>query len=555
VKKQNKQIWISSLVLILLIVGLNLLPRLFNGQIDLTEEKRYSLSPVTKKILVEIDEPLEVFVFLENKQLPSAFKKLQKETRELLRQFEKESNGKINFRFENPLNSSLTDEEKQQTLSELQQRGITPTNVRIKTKSGFNEELILPGALINFQDKQVPVQLLSGISGQGDINQSIELLEYRFANAISKLKLEQQPLVAFSTGNGELSQLETEDLRYTLSKNLVSTTSFNLESDELTPEKVSILVLAKPTIPYTESTKYKIDQYLMNGGKLVFSIDAMKMELDSLQTRWGGKNIAVDYQLNIDDLLFKYGVRINRNLVRDLQSKPIPVIIDENGQSELFPWTFYPVVSSKENHVINQNIDPVSFQFASGLDTLSAPNLSTEVLLSSSVNAGLVANPVLVDLQELRNPPPTGAFTQQNIPMAVLVEGSFPSLFQYRNEQADINLERKDKSSPTAVVVISDGDVFKNDVLPNGETLPLGFDRNLREQFGNQEFALNLIDYLLDPQHPLSARNKQFQIRLLNQTKSEQEKGKWQTLSIVLPLTIILLFGVLFNYFRKRKYS
>lgn len=554
-RNNKKQILIPSLVVLALIIGLNLLPSLFNGRVDLTQDKRYSLSPVTKQLLQNVEEPMEVFVFLDNEKLPTAFKKLQKETRELLRQFEKESNGKIYFRFENPLKSSLTEEERQRNLVELQQRGITATNVRVKTKTGFNEELILPGALINFNGKQVPVQLLTGVRGQDDVNQSIELLEYRFANAISKLRLEQQPVIGFSSGHDELSQLETEDLRYTLSKNLVGSANINLETEELSPDEFSVLIIAKPRKPFSEQVKFKVDQYLMNGGKIVFALDAMKMELDSLQTRWGGKNVAVDYQLELDDLLFKYGVRMNRNLVRDLQSKPIPIVIDQNGQTELFPWTFYPVSSSKENHVINQNIDPVAFEFVSGLDTLSVPNLSSTVLLSSSTDAGLVANPVYVDLQELRNPPPAGAFTQQNIPIAVLVEGQFKSLFQHRSAQDQIRLTRRDQSDPTSIVVISDGDVFKNTVLPNGESLPLGYDRSLGEQFGNQDFALNVIDYLIDPQHPLAARNKQYQIRLLNQTKAEKEKGKWQSLSILLPILVILLGGGLFTFLRKRKYS
>ncbi len=553
-KSNRKNIFISLFGLVIVILAFNVLPRFFTTQIDLTEEKRYSLSPVTKELLQNMDEQMEVFVFLDNEQLPSAFKKLQKETRTLLRQFERESKGKISFKFENPLKGQ-TAKEQQETLYEIQQRGITPTNVRIKTKNGFNEELILPGALINFQDKQVPVQLLSGVRGQEDVNQSIELLEYRFANAISKLQLKQQPMIGFATGHGELSEIETEDLRYSLSKNLVASKTINLKKDELLPNEISALIIAKPRETFSEETKFKIDQYLMNGGKLVVALDAMKMELDSLSTRWGGRNVAVDYQLNLDDLLFKYGIRVNRNLVRDLQSKPIPLVIDENGQTELFPWTFYPVSSADENHVITQNIDPVSFEFVSGLDTLSVPDLSPTVLLKSSNDAGLVANPVLVDLQELRNPPPAGAFTQQNIPLAVLVEGNFPSLYQYRSAQAEISLERKDKSGKTAIAVVADGDIFKNTVIPNGESLPLGYDRNLGEQFGNQEFALNLIDYLLDDTHPLSARNKQFQIRLLNQIKAEQEKGKWQAVSMVLPLVCIGLFGLLFTWIRRRKFG
>lgn len=544
----------QSIAVLLGLLAINWVVNRFAMQWDLTQEKRYSLTSDSKQLLGSLEEPMEVYVFLENDKLPAAFKRLQQETRELLRQFERESGGKLSFTFENPV-KNLTGEERQKTMLELQQRGITATNVRVKSKDGYSENVIFPGALINYGERQFPVQLLSGQGGQGDLNQSIELLEYRFANAIAKLKKDKVATVAFTAGHDELNASQLMDLRQSLGQNFIQSKSIDLAAQNLSPEEVDVLVVAKPKTEFSEQEKFKIDQFLMNGGRAIFAIDPMKMELDSLKTQWGGRNVAVDYKLNLDDMLFKYGVRLNRNLVRDLQSKPIPIIVDDNGQSQLFPWTFYPVITAEGGHITTENIPPVSLEFVSSIDTLKVPGLKKSVLLRSSENAGLVANPVLVDLEELRNPPPNSAFTQQNLPVAVLLEGEFTSIFQHRAAPMEVQLSRKDKSIPTAIAVIADGDVMQNTVLPNGENLPLGYDRNIGEQFGNKEFMLNLIDYLINPEHPLQARNKQYKIRLLNQTKAEEQKSKWQSLAVGLPLLLIGLFGMIFILWRKRKWG
>jgi len=544
----------GTVVVFIGILAANWLASNFYLQADLTQEQRYSMAKETKQLLRNVEQPVEVFVFLESDQLPSAFKRLQQETRTLLRQFEQESNGQISFKFEDPI-KNLTAEERQNTILELQERGISPTNVRVKTKSGFSENLVFPGALINFGEKQFPVQLLSGQRGQEDLNRSIELLEYRFANAIAKLQRDNIATVGFLQGHGELSPQQSLDLRQTLGDNFVRSRAIDLTVDTLLPQETPLLIVAKPTAAFSEADKFQIDQYIMHGGKVIFAIDAMKMELDSLKTTWGGRNVAVDYPLNLDDQLFKYGLRINKNLVRDLQSKPIPIIVDDTGQSELMPWTFYPVVSADQQHITTKNVSPISFEFVSSIDTLSIPGINTTVMLESSANTGLVANPVLVDLEELRNPPRQGAFTQQNLPLAVLLEGQFTSLYQYRSAQIDYPLQRQDQSTQTSICVISDGDILKNEILPNGETLPLGYDRGTGEQFGNKEFMMNLIDYMLDPYHPLQARNKEFQIRLLNQTKVDQQRANWQFMSIALPLILLAVLGVLFHVVRKRRFT
>ena len=524
-------------------------------QLDFTEEKRFTLTESTQSVLQTIQEPIDVFVFLQDENLPTDLKRLQIATKELLQSYKRMSNGKLNFVFENPV-EGLTGKEREEIMLDLQRRGITPTNVRIKTTDGYSENIVYPGALMNFGEKQIPIMLLGGQRGRESIQQSIELLEYKFSNAITKLQLTNLPSVGFTQSNGELGAIETQDLRLSLAQNFYQSEGVQLAEIDSISSNLNLLVIAQPKEQFSEEEKFKIDQYIMNGGKTLWAIDIMKMNLDSLRTVWQGQNVAVDYDLNLDDQLFSYGVRLKRNLVRDLQSKPIPVVIDENGQTELFPWTFFPVISGKEEHIVTENLNPVSFEFASEVEALTAPNISSTVLLQTSTEAGVVANPVYISLEELRNPPPNSAFALQNIPLAVLLEGNFTSLYQYRSSPINgWQGEVKSQSVPTKMAVIADGDVLKNNVLPNGEVLPLGYDRSLQQQFGNKEFLLNLIDYLVLDQHVLEARNKQVELRLLNQTKVEEQKGRWQLLAFVIPILYALLCFGLFYFIRKSKYS
>lgn len=553
--KKTPKLILQSLVVLFLVILINGFVSRSGYQYDFTKEKRFTLTQSSKQVLSSLDEDVNIYVFLEGNNLSTDFKRLQTATKDLLQQYKKVSRGKIRIQFEDPL-KGLTKEEKKQTLIDLQRRGITPRNIRIKTKTGYSENLIFPGALIDYKGKQFPVMLLSGQRGRDAVNRSIELLEYKFGNAISKLQLEQTPMVVFAQGNDELSPLETRDLRESLAQNFYRTADIDLTKVDSIPSSINLLVIAKPEKPFTKTEKFKIDQFVMNGGKTLWAIDMMKMNLDSLKMRWGGKNVAVDFNLNLDDQLFKYGTRINRNLVRDLQSKPTPVVIDESGQTKLFPWTFFPIISGKEEHLITKNISPIGFDFVSSIDTIGTPNVKKTVLLTSSENAGLVANPVLVDLQELRNPPPPSAFPLKNIPVAVLLEGKFRSLFKHRSTPVENwQATRKDQSILTKMVVLSDGDVLRNEISPKGQVFPLGFDRSLGEQFGNKEFLLNVIDYLVSDNNVLEARNKQVELRLLNQTKVEAEKGKWQLIAFVIPLSFILLVSLLFYFIRKSRFN
>ena len=553
--KNKRQLLLYSLVLFVILIAVNSFFSNKFAQLDLTEEKRFTLTPETKQLIQDLEEPVDVFVFLKNENLPADLKRLQQATRDVLQQFKGLNSKQIRIHFENPL-KDLSAEEQNKTMLELQKRGLTPTNVRIKTKNGYSEHLLFPGALINYQDKQFPVMLLQGNRGRDAINQSIELLEYQFSNAISKLQLNQLPVVAFSQGHDELKPTEVQSFREALATNFYQSTTLSIAEVDSIPQSVSLLVIAQPKTEFSKTDKFKIDQYIMNGGKTLWALDMMKMEMDSLRTVWQGKNVAVDYPLNLDDQLFNYGVRIKRNLVRDLQSRAIPIVIDDTGQTEPFPWTFFPIVSGKDEHLITKKINPVNFEFVSEIELLNNPKLHSEILLQSSEQAGVVGNPVFISLEELRNPPPSSAFTRSNIPLAVIVEGEFPSLFQHRAKPIeDWQQPVFEQSKQTKMAVIADGDVLKNEVLPNGQVLPTGFDRNTGQQFGNTEFLLNLVDVLVLNESSLAARNKQVQMRLLNQTKVEEQKAKWQVLAFSIPIGFILVLWLLFYTYRRRKFG
>ncbi len=551
----RQKIWLHFGIIALLLVLLNAFLNNTFFRIDLTKEKRFTLSESGISTVERLEEPVDVFIFLQNKNLPSGFKRLQRATRDLLTDLNVHAKGKIYFEFEDPLDG-LSGEERLQQLTDLRKRGIIPTNARIKTKDGIIEKLIFPAALINYKDRQIPVQLLAGDRGQEDLNRSIELLEYQIVSALNKVQNDEPPKVAFLEGHGELSREATFDLEERLYQNFYQVGRFNPDELDSIPKDLDLIIVARPTKPFSEIDKFKIDQYVMNGGKMMWLIDPMKMNLDSLRYQWGGTNVAVDFDLNLDDILFKYGVRLNRNLVRDLQNKPIPVVVDERGQTRLLPWAFYPLISPSSDHIIGQNTDPLSLEFASSLDMLNVKGIEPTVVLSTSDKGGVVANPVLVSLEELRRPPDAANFARQNIPIGVLLEGEFPSVYKNRASPLE-NWQnpRKDVSSPTKMLVIADGDIAKNEVLPDGQTLPLGFDRSLRQQFGNKAFLMNAVEYLTFENNVLEARNKQVELRLLNRNKAEQERTKWQFLNIGLPVIFILFFGFIYNYLRRRKYT
>ena len=557
----------QSLVVLLLTIGtlilLNVIAQYFYGHIDLTEEKRFTLTEPTKRFVEGLDDIVYINVLLEG-EFPAGFKRLRNSTEDLLKEF-RSLNSNIEYNFEDPSTGPIeTINERRKTLSEL---GINPVNLKVVDNDQRSEQLIYPVAIVNFGTRQIIVNLLeneiAGASPEENLNNSVSLLEYKFASALQKLQIYQKPVIMFSEGQGELDTLETMDLENTLAS-FYNTARLNLENIVQISPEIDLLIIAKPTLAFSEKNKFKIDQYIMNGGKVLFAIDKLGVGLDSL------KNVRAflpqEYPLNLDDMLFKYGARINPDLVLDLECTRIPLTVGQLGnkpQVELFPWFYYPLVTPEINHPIIKNLDRINFFFPASIDTIRT---KTEVkktpLLQSSKYTRFQAIPVELNFEILRYEPDPEKFNKDRKNLAVLLEGSFPSLYENRVSEtmqanlAELNQDFKASSEPSKLLVISDGDILRNPVNKStGQYNTLGFNTFENYKFANKDFIINAIEYLLDKNGVLESRSKEVKLRLLDTVRAKEERSFWQLVNIGIPLLILVIFGLIFNALRKRKYA
>lgn len=546
----------------LALVLLNVLGNAFFTQLDLTEEKRFTLTRPTRELLRSIDDVVYVRVLLEG-EFPAGFKRLQRATRELLQDFRGYSPW-IEFEFEDP--NEGTAEEVNRRRQELSELGINPTNLRLKDTEGTEEKLIYPWAIVYYKGREAYVNLLESQGMQNPhvvLNNSIALLEYKFANAISKLMKGSKPYIAFTVGHGELNELERKDLVNHLA-DYYNVGTFVLDSAGYIPDEVSVLIVARPRGPFSEKDKFKIDQYVMRGGKVIWLIDRLNAALDSLRGREAF--VPFDYDLNLEDLLFKYGIRIEPNLLLDLQCGVIPQVVGMQGgqpQIDLFKWYYFPIVTPDLDHPITKGLDGVYLEFPSTIDTtvrIKTPVKRT-VLLHSSPYSRVQYSPVRLNFDILHFEPDPEKFSKGPYPVAMLLEGEFPSLYEHRvTEQMLAGLEEmgrpfQARSVPTRMLVVSDGDIARNPVNPDGTIMPLGYNRFMRYQFANRDFLLNAIEYLQDPDGVIAARAKDVKLRLLDTVRAQQERTKWQLLNLVVPIVFLVLFGIAWNWWRRRKYA
>lgn len=563
--KTKRNIKTQSVTEFLLVIALVILLNLiFSGtffRLDLTKEKRYSLSTASKNLAAKIDDVLFVKVYLEG-DFPAGFKRLSKSTKEMLDEFRVYSNGKLQYEFVDP----FTEADAKKTndiLQELDAKGLQATNVQIKKDDETSQKIIVPGAIFYYKGREVAINLLRSQFGQAPeevINSSVELLEYEMANALRKCTQQKAKTIAFLDDHGELDKWDVAEAESELKQyyNVV-----RIPLSVQTPQSLmqyAGIVIAKPTLPFEEFDKFKLDQYVMNGGKLLWFMDSQIADMDSMQQ--GGMFVTGGYDLRLDDILFRYGVRINPNLVQDLQCNAIPVLSSmRNGtpQQKLLPWVFYPVAAPAEHnpHIIVKGIDPVWFQFASSIDTTSNKDVKKTVLLSSSVYSRVVPAPVRVDLNIARVNPDPVQFGKGSNMLAVLLEGKFSSVFQYRpGAKADASLPYKSHIDHNKMIVVGDGDVIRNQRKQStGEIYPLGYDKYTNQQFGNKRFLLNCVDFLCDDSGIIEIRAKEITLRLLNKAKIKQEKLTWQLVNMIAPLVLILLFGLINRMIRKRKYA
>jgi ABC-2 type transport system permease protein len=524
---------------------------------DLTSDNRYTLSESALNIVEEVNSPIIVDVFLEGEEFPSEFRRLQFETRQILEEFSA-FNQQIVFNFINPLEDEAN---REQIIQQLNERGLTPMQLNVEENGKSSQAVIFPWALASYNGVTVKIPLVKnkiGATQQELVNNSVQHLEYAFADGFSKLINPKSKKIAILRGNNQLKDPYIFDYVTTI-KDYYYIAPFTLDSVAVNPEKTlgdlneyDLIISAKPTEAFTENEKFVLDQYTMNGGKSLWLIDAVAMEKDSLYNT--GKSIAIGRDLNLTDFFFKYGIRVNPILVNDLYSAPITLAIGEGSEARFqqFPWFYSPLVNPESQHPIVNNVNLVKFDFANQIDTLKN-NIQKTILLKSSILSKLDGTPREISLEMTAEEPDPKLYTKPYQTLAVLLEGEFTSVYNNRIKPFPLSKE-KNKSIPTKMIVIADGDLIKNELGKNGPQ-ELGFDRNSGQLYGNKEFLLNAVNYLLDDNGLINIRSKEVAIAFLDMKKTASEKTKWQLINILLPLVILGVFGFIFNFYRKKKYA
>jgi len=536
-----------------LVVVINLLAALFFFRLDLTEEKRHSIKPVTRQMLGRLEDVVYVEVYLDG-DLNAEFKRLRNAIRETLEEFRVYSGGKVQYKFTNPM-TALSQNAQGEFLQELASKGIQVLPI-IETNEGERiEKRVVPGALVSYDGNEKGVMLFKqniAESPQEVISQSIEGLEYELASAILILNTSERKHVTFLSGHGELDSISTASLRSVLSEQYDVT-----ESDITTVDSVSgdVVIVAKPIHKFSEIDKLKLDQYLLRGGNLMMFIDQMHASMDSASF---DNNFAFPYETGLQDLLFRYGVRVNPDLVQDAFSATYPIVVsDVGGQPQIMrmEWPFFPLMHRYANHPVTRNMDASLTRFVSSIDSVRADGIKKTVLFTTSEFSRKLSAPVKVSVNDLRKVKPT-EFNGGLIPVAWLLEGNFTSLYRNRFLPEGVSKERFRESGDGKVIVVGDGDFVRNDINPrNGIPQELGKDPVSGRVFANERVVLNMVAYLTDQDGLVTTRSKEIDARPLNKERTKNERAFWQMINLGLPILIIVLAGVLLSWLRKRTYA
>lgn len=564
----KKQVITETIIWVAILLLVSVLSSYFFARFDLTADKRYSLSKSTRLMLEDLDDEVYFKIYLDG-DLPAGFKRLQNSVREMLDEFRAYGGESVQYEFIDPMENP-NEQTRQRIFRELYQKGLDPTNLQVKEKDGgTTQKLIFPGILVSYQGREVAVNILKKhVTATADANlqTSIQSLEYDLTFAINQLLTPTAPIIGFVRGHGELPPQQMEDMSYTLGKfyNLrqVDADAEILKTDSLGQLVYRLLVVAQPLEKYTEPEKFLIDQYIMAGGSMLWLIDNTTASIDSLSH--AREVTAMPVELNLDDQLFTYGVRLNANLVQDMQCAVIPVNTALVGQPPQFtpaPWVFSPVVTPLGNIPLTKNLDMIRIDFASTIDTVGHDaSVSKTVLLATSDNSRTVSLPTRVDLSIIGERIASEAFAKSSLPVAVLLEGSFRSAFANRPIQVEgfSHSQFRRQGEQARMIVVSDGDIIRNQFRQNGdqmEPLPLGYDRYTRQTFGNKEFLLNAVNYLCGFDELMESRSKEFKMRMLDKAKVQEQRTLWQSVNVVLPIIVLLAFGLIFNKIRKQRYQ
>ena len=533
-------------------------------RLDLTAEKRYTLSNVTKNTLKELNDIVYVKIYLDG-DMPIGFQRMQKSLKETLNEFRVYGGENIQYEFINP-SESTNPKVRDAVFKDLFDKGLVPTNIQVRDKEGGNsQKLLFPGALVSFKGKEIPINLLHNnpaLTGDENINLSIQNFEFSFIDAILKLRTEKLPKLAFLLGHGELDQYESGDIDKSLSE-YYDTYRVEINGDIKALDPYKVVIIAGPSKPIPETDKVVIDQYIMSGGKVLWFVDPVAVSIDSLSQ--GSSTLAYMNQLNIDDQLFRYGVRLNPALIQDFQCLLIPVNTALQGQEAHFvasPWTYYPLISSSESNPITRNLNMIKTQLISPMDTVGGNGkVKKTILLRTSPYSRILNVPLFVNLSEVNRTPNEREFNRSNIPVAVLLEGKLESVFQnrplskYNHGQP---FEFKQISPFTRMIVVSDADIIRNDVRrrPDGAYVsPLGYDRYSKQTFGNKDLVMNMVKYLDDDIGLMNLRTRDFKLRMLDKKKITDSRVAWQLLNLVAPSAILILGGLIWLYFRRKRFT
>ena len=542
------------------LIAINLIGSKFFQRFDLTHDKRYTLSQTSLHILEEVKEPLIIDVFLQG-QFPGEFKKLQTETQQILEEF-KAYNKNVTFQFVNPIEN---EQERDTIMASFMERGLTPINITMDDKGKQTQEVVFPWAIATYQDRSVKVPLLKNLMGATTAEKvvtSVQHLEYAFANAFNTIAKAKEKKIAVIKGNGEMHDLLMADFIKQVRENYYIGT-FTLDSVAKKPseslaylKKYDLAIIAKPTEKFSDEEKLVLDQYITNGGKTLWLVDQVNMEMDSLYNEEGA-TLAYPNDLGLNDMFFKYGFRINPNLIKDIMATPIALATGEQGsatQYTQYPWFYSPMIYPSSKNPIVSNVDGIKFEFASGIDTLKN-GIKKTILLKSSPYSKMVGTPVEVNLNMVTERPEQAEFTAKgNIPVAVLLEGKFHSMFENRV------LPFPEKTFATEgkankMIVISDGDLARNQLDKNYQPLELGYDKWTNKFYGNKEFLMNCVNYLLDDSGLINIRSKEVNLPILDKEKVYATYTQSQVITVGLPIVILAIFGLSFTFLRKRKYG
>lgn len=556
---KNKNIK-SLLLIVLLLIIANVASNFYFHRFDLTKDKRYTLSPTSLAIIKQVKNPLSIKIYMQG-ELPAEFKRLQQETRQLLEEFQA-YNKNIYFEFVDPLEN---EDANMSNVKELYQKGLTPVNITVDDKGKQSQAMVFPWAIAVYDNKEINIPLLKNRMGATITEKvigSVQHLEYSIADALNKLTVSRQKSIAVIKGNGELADVSMAKFLLQMRESY-HIGPFTLDSVATDPintlnalQKYDLAIIAKPTETFSDEEKQVLDQYLIHGGKTLWLVDQVAIEMDSLYNE-SGSTLAFPRDLNLNDLFFKYGVRINPDIVKDEQGSPIKLATGEQGsgtQFQDFNWKFAPLVYPQSQHPIVKNLGGIKFDFANAIDTLKN-GIKKTVLLQSSKYSKKLGTPIEINLDIVaEETSPNHYINTGNIPLAVLLEGTFNSMYENRVLPFEQN-NFKAKASKSKMIVIADGDIVKNQLDKQGEPVELGFDQRSGNLYDNKDFMLNCINYLMDDTGLINIRSKDLDLPLLDKEKVYDRYGSTQAITIGLPILLLIVFGFAFTYIRKRKYS